>query len=219
MRAASRTASTRSIKPRRSCPRAGPSSFQTPVTKGWRQANPFSPRRPREKPASAAGNHGGHNDGQQLASRRAAAAAGLGAVGLATAACSEQKGATSKATETLCRRATDAISESSCPFRRRARRPEDPARHDPLANKETVGDWSQGVPLEKMKAVRRLLGNTYDMRRLEQRLNAAPAIPHADRRAGIHFLHVRSKHSNALPIIMTHGWPGSVVEFLKVLGR
>jgi hypothetical protein len=84
-------------------------------------------------------------------------------------------------------------------------------------NKETVGDWSQGVPLEKMKALADYWRTTYDMRRLEQRLNAVPQFRTQIDGLGIHFLHVKSKHSNALPIIMTHGWPGSVVEFLKVL--
>src|SRR5258708_34469614 len=56
------------------------------------------------------------------------------------------------------------------------------------------------------------------MRRLEQRLNAVPQFRTQIDGLGIHFLHVKSKHSNALPIIMTHGWPGSVVEFLEVLG-
>src|SRR5260370_2164624 len=85
-------------------------------------------------------------------------------------------------------------------------------------NKETVGDWSQGVPLQKMKALADYWRTTYDMRRLERRLNAVPQFRTQIDGLGIHFLHVKSKHSNALPIIMTHGWPGSVVEFLKVLG-
>src|SRR4029077_5363562 len=86
-------------------------------------------------------------------------------------------------------------------------------------NKETVGDWSQGVPLEKMKALADYWRTKYDMRRLEKRLNAVPQFRTQIDGLGIHFLHVKSKHSNALPMIMTHGWPGSGEEFLKVLCR
>jgi pimeloyl-ACP methyl ester carboxylesterase len=84
--------------------------------------------------------------------------------------------------------------------------------------KETVGDWSQGVPLEKMTALADYWRSTYDMHRLEQRLNAFPQFRTQIDGLGIHFLHLQSKHPNALPIIITHGWPGSVVEFLKVIG-
>jgi len=147
------------------------------------------------------------------------AAAGLGAVGLATAAFSEQKGAASKATEIVLPPATDAVSEFKLSIPAGAL----DGLKTRLAmtrwpNKETVGDWSQGVPLEKMKALADYWRTTYDMRRLEQRLNAVPQFRTQIDGLGIHFLHVKSKHSNALPIIMTHGWPGSVVEFLKVLG-
>jgi len=89
------------------------------------------------------------------------AAAGLGAVVWRRRPVLKQKGATSKATEIVLPPATDAISEFKLSIpSRRARRPEDPARHDPLANKETVGDWSQGVPLEKMKAFADYWGTT-----------------------------------------------------------
>jgi pimeloyl-ACP methyl ester carboxylesterase len=147
------------------------------------------------------------------------AAAGLGAVGLATAACSEQNGAASKATNIVMPPATEAVSEFKLSIPAGAL----DGLKTRLAmtrwpNKETVGDWSQGVPLEKMKALADYWRVTYDMRRLEQRLNAVPQFRTQVDGLGIHFLHVKSKHSNALPIIMTHGWPGSVVEFLKVLG-
>ena len=85
-------------------------------------------------------------------------------------------------------------------------------------DKETVGDWSQGVPLEKIKVLADYWRSAYDMRRLEQRLNAFPQFRTQIDGLGIHFLHVKSKHPNAMPMIMTHGWPGSVVEFLQVLG-
>jgi epoxide hydrolase len=84
--------------------------------------------------------------------------------------------------------------------------------------KETVGDWSEGVPLAKMKALAAYWVSGYDMRRLERRLNAVPQYRTRIDGLGIHFLHVRSKHPNALPLILTHGWPGSVIEFLNVAG-
>src|SRR4029077_3731448 len=74
--------------------------------------------------------------------------------------------------------------------------------------KETVDDESQGVPLANMKALADYWRSGYDMRRLEQRLNAVPQYRTQLDGLGIHFLHVRSKHLNALPIILTHGWPG-----------
>ncbi len=85
-------------------------------------------------------------------------------------------------------------------------------------DKETVGDWSEGVPLAKMKALVEYWRSGYDMRRIERRLNSVPQYRTQIDGLGIHFLHVRSKHQNALPIILTHGWPGSVIEFLKVVG-
>jgi len=83
--------------------------------------------------------------------------------------------------------------------------------------KETVSDWSEGVPLAKMKTLAEYWRSGYDMRRLERRLNAVPQYRTEIDGLGIHFLHVPSKYSNALPIILTHGWPGSVIEFLKVI--
>jgi pimeloyl-ACP methyl ester carboxylesterase len=82
---------------------------------------------------------------------------------------------------------------------------------------ETVPDWSQGVPLAKMQALASYWQSDYDMHRIETRLNAFPQYRTEINGLGIHFLHVRSKHENALPILITHGWPGSVVEFLKVI--
>ncbi|OAJ56813.1 epoxide hydrolase [Paraburkholderia ginsengiterrae] len=84
--------------------------------------------------------------------------------------------------------------------------------------KETVDDWSEGVPLAKMKALVEYWRSSYDMHRLERRLNSVPQYRTQIDGLGIHFLHVRSKHENALPIVLTHGWPGSVIEFLKVIG-
>jgi epoxide hydrolase len=84
--------------------------------------------------------------------------------------------------------------------------------------KETADDWSEGVPLAKMKEFAAYWRAGYDMYRLERRLNAVPQYRTKIDGLGIHFLHARSKHPNALPLILTHGWPGSVVEFLKVVG-
>ena len=113
----------------------------------------------------------------EATSRRAVllAAAGLGAAGLATAASAEQTGATSKATEVVPPPATDAVSEFKLSIPASALE----GLKNRLAmtrwpNKETVADWSQGVPLEKMKALANYWRTTYDMRRLEKRLNAVP---------------------------------------------
>jgi epoxide hydrolase len=147
------------------------------------------------------------------------AAAGLGAVGMAAAARSESKGAASKATQIVLPPATDAVAEFTLSIPAGAI--DDLKTRLALTrwpDKETVGDWSQGVPLEKMKALADYWRSTYDMHRLEQRLNAFPQFRTQIDGLGIHFLHLRSKHPNALPIIITHGWPGSVVEFLKVIG-
>jgi pimeloyl-ACP methyl ester carboxylesterase len=84
--------------------------------------------------------------------------------------------------------------------------------------KETVADWSQGVPLARMRALANYWRSSYDLRRIEKRLNTFPQYRTQIDGLGIHFLNVRSKHETALPIILTHGWPGSVIEFLKVIG-
>jgi pimeloyl-ACP methyl ester carboxylesterase len=84
-------------------------------------------------------------------------------------------------------------------------------------DRETVKDWSQGVPLAKMQAVVRYWQTEYDWRRCEARLSRFPQYRTKIDGLNIHFLHVRSKHEDALPILITHGWPGSVLEFLKVI--
>ena len=83
---------------------------------------------------------------------------------------------------------------------------------------ETVDDWSQGVPLAKMKALVDYWRNGYDWRRCEKILNDFGQFKTEIDGVDIHFLHVRSPHPNAMPLLMTHGWPGSVVEFFKVIG-
>jgi epoxide hydrolase len=83
---------------------------------------------------------------------------------------------------------------------------------------ETVADWSQGVPLGYLRELCRHWADGYDWRATEARLNRLPQFRTEVEGLGIHLLHVRSPHPDALPLVMTHGWPGSVVEFLKVIG-
>jgi pimeloyl-ACP methyl ester carboxylesterase len=83
---------------------------------------------------------------------------------------------------------------------------------------ETVSDWSQGVPLAYLRRLCEYWADGYDWRRLESRLNAIPQLRVEIGGLGIHVLHARSPHPDALPLVLTHGWPGSVVEFLKVIG-
>jgi pimeloyl-ACP methyl ester carboxylesterase len=83
---------------------------------------------------------------------------------------------------------------------------------------ETVDDWSQGIPLGYTRELCDYWATEYDLQRLADRLNAFPQFHATIGELGIHFLHVRSPHEQARPLIMTHGWPGSVVEFLDVLG-
>jgi pimeloyl-ACP methyl ester carboxylesterase len=85
-------------------------------------------------------------------------------------------------------------------------------------NQEAVPDWTQGVPLAYVKEVCAYWADRYDWRKTEARLNAIPQWKTTIDGVGIHFLHVESKHQNALPLVLTHGWPGSIVEFLKVIG-
>jgi epoxide hydrolase len=84
--------------------------------------------------------------------------------------------------------------------------------------REPVGDWSQGVPLAYLRELCEYWANGYDWRATEARLNALPQFRTVIDGLPIHFIHVRSAHPGALPLILTHGWPGSVVEFLKVIG-
>jgi len=83
---------------------------------------------------------------------------------------------------------------------------------------ETVPDWSQGVPLAYLRELCAYWADGYDWRATEARLNALPQFKAELDGVGIHLLHVRSPHPDALPLVMTHGWPGSIVEFLKVVG-
>jgi pimeloyl-ACP methyl ester carboxylesterase len=83
---------------------------------------------------------------------------------------------------------------------------------------ETVDDWSQGIPLAYVKDLCRYWCDEYDWRASESRLNTFPQFRTEIDGLGIHFIHVRSPHPDAVPLVLTHGWPGSVVEFHKVIG-
>jgi pimeloyl-ACP methyl ester carboxylesterase len=82
----------------------------------------------------------------------------------------------------------------------------------------TVPDWRQGVPLDWLRELCGYWADGYDWRRLESRLNALPQFTAEVDGVTVHFIHVRSAEPDALPLLLTHGWPGSIVEFLDVLG-
>ena len=84
-------------------------------------------------------------------------------------------------------------------------------------DRETVSDESQGVQLATIQELARYWGTDYDWRKIEARLNALPQFTTEIDGLDIHFIHVRSNHENALPLIVTHGWPGSVIEQLKII--
>src|SRR5512145_2250462 len=85
-------------------------------------------------------------------------------------------------------------------------------------DKETVSDRSQGVQLAKLQELVRYWGTDYDWRKAEAKLNAYPQFKTRIDGVDIHFIHVKSRHPNALPLIITHGWPGSVFEQIKIIG-
>src|SRR5574341_2327258 len=85
-------------------------------------------------------------------------------------------------------------------------------------SKELVNDRSQGVQSATIQALARYWTTDYDWRKAEARLNALPQFTTTIDGVEIHFIHVKSRHENAMPLIMTHGWPGSVVELLETIG-
>jgi pimeloyl-ACP methyl ester carboxylesterase len=85
-------------------------------------------------------------------------------------------------------------------------------------DRETVGDTSQGVQLARLQALVRYWETGYDWRKVEARLNALPQFITTIDGVDIQFIHVRSRHPDALPLVLTHGWPGSMLEFLKTIG-
>jgi pimeloyl-ACP methyl ester carboxylesterase len=86
-----------------------------------------------------------------------------------------------------------------------------------LPDKETVADWSQGVRLKTVEQLLDYWRTGYDWQKVEARLRALPQFITEIDGLDIHFIHVRSKHENALPLIVTHGWPGSVIEQMKII--
>jgi pimeloyl-ACP methyl ester carboxylesterase len=89
--------------------------------------------------------------------------------------------------------------------------------HTRWPDPETPGDWSQGIPLAYMQEVVRYWASEYDWRQCEDRVNSFDPFKTELDGLGIHFLHVRSPREDALPLVMTHGWPGSIIEFMKVI--
>ena len=87
-----------------------------------------------------------------------------------------------------------------------------------LPSKELVPDRSQGVQLETIQQLARYWATEYDWRRCQTRLNALPQFKTEIDGVDVHFIHVKSRHEGALPLIMTHGWPGSVIELLETVG-
>src|SRR3984957_3559534 len=84
--------------------------------------------------------------------------------------------------------------------------------------RETVTDHSQGLQLATMQKLAQYWATDYDWRKVEARMNALPQFLTTIDGLDIHFIHVRSKNANALPVIITHGWPGSIIELVKVIG-
>ncbi|MFF2323120.1 epoxide hydrolase family protein [Agrobacterium sp. NPDC058088] len=91
-------------------------------------------------------------------------------------------------------------------------------RNSRWPDKETVGDISQGIQLARVQDLVQYWGGDYDWRKAEKELNAFPQFITRIDGVDIHFIHVRSRHPNSLPVILTHGWPGSIFEFTKVIG-
>ena len=85
-------------------------------------------------------------------------------------------------------------------------------------DKETVADQSQGIQLARLQELVRYWGTAYDWRKVEAQLNGLPQFVTTIDGVDVHFIHVRSRHRNALPVVITHGWPGSIIEQLKIIG-
>jgi hypothetical protein len=104
----------------------------------------------------------------------------------------------------------DIPNEALDDLRRRIAAPQWP-------EKETVADESQGVPLDTMQKLARNWATDYDWRQCEAKLNALPQFVTEIDGLDIHFIHVRSQHDDALPLVVNHGWPGSIIEQLKII--
>jgi len=141
------------------------------------------------------------------------------AAGAVSATVADAPGADAQATSIVVPPATEAVSPFSISLPQTAI---DDLRHrldsTRYPERETVGDWTQGVPLDKARALIEYWRDRYDWRRFEARANSFPHFRTRIDGFGIHFIHARSSHANAMPIVFTHGWPGSFVEFLEVIG-
>jgi pimeloyl-ACP methyl ester carboxylesterase len=143
--------------------------------------------------------------------RTVLAAAATGAFGLAAPAASRAAGSSAGGGDNAIRPfRIDVPEKALVDLRRRIAATQWPDR-------ETVKDQSQGVPLATMQELARHWATDYDWRNCEARLNALPQFITEISGLDIHFLHVRSRHENALPLIVTHGWPGSIIEQLKIV--
>jgi epoxide hydrolase len=141
------------------------------------------------------------------------------AAGVASAAVAGAPAADAQARSIVLPPATEAVSRFTISLPQTAI---DDLRHRLASTRyperETVGDWTQGVPLDKARALIAYWRDRYDWRRFEARANSFPHFRTRIDGLGIHFIHARSSHINALPIVFTHGWPGSFVEFMEVIG-
>ena len=147
-----------------------------------------------------------------------AASATAGAIGFAISAAAddvamaaEQSGSGSAAGDAIRPFHFRASEAALADLRRRVAATQWPER-------ETVSDTTQGVQLATTRELARYWQSDYDWRRVEARLNALPQFLTEIDGLDIHFIHVRSKHEHALPVIVTHGWPGSIIEQLKIIG-
>jgi pimeloyl-ACP methyl ester carboxylesterase len=138
----------------------------------------------------------------------AASTAAVGALGLRPMDAAAQYGSTDKTALRPFR--VDVPEAELRDLRRRINATKWPER-------ETVADASQGVQLATTQALARYWATEYDWRKVEARMNAVPNFTTEIDGLDIHFIHVRSKHENALPVIVTHGWPGSIIEQLKIV--
>src|SRR6476620_11938008 len=141
------------------------------------------------------------------------------AAGVASAAAAGAPAAHAQAGSIVVPPATEAVSPFTISLPQTAI---DDLRHRLASTRyperETVGDWTQGVPLDKARALIEFWRDRYDWRRFEARANSFPHFRTRIDGLGIHFIHARSSHTNAMPIVFTHGWPGSFVEFMEVIG-
>jgi pimeloyl-ACP methyl ester carboxylesterase len=158
-------------------------------------------------PAGAAGAETAPPSGSAFQSPATAASAPALPAGLAAAAAAQQPGSDAAIRPFRFRAGDEALAE----MRRRIAATNWPER-------ETVPDSSQGVPLATMQELARYWAGDYDWRKAEAKLNAFPQFMTRIDGLDFHFIHVRSRHKNALPLIISHGWPGSILEQIKLIG-